>query len=107
MRRLLLLATLLAVVLGSQPTTVHTEDILQFSITANGTVSVTLPRYTVCAKVVNSGDQRVVVADFTGANCGTWPGVLATLTNAQLVYLRDQQLLQILRWKAGLDTNIP
>lgn len=58
-------------------------DLLDFSITRLANASVSIPRWRVEGRIVDSQTQRDVVRDFTGANAVTFPNVLGNLTAAQ------------------------
>ncbi len=77
-------------------------DLLNFSITPLAAVNVNVPRASIAATVVDSGNQNIVLADFTGANALNFPGVISTLTAAQ----RQELIQMIANWliftKAGL-----
>jgi len=77
-------------------------DFLQFQITALSSANVNVPRATIEALVVDSDDQSIVIADFTGVNALNFPGVITTLTAAQRLELARMIAGWLLRVKAGL-----
>jgi hypothetical protein len=58
-------------------------DVLDFSVTRLSAVTVSLPRWRVEGRIVDTSDQTRVLKDFTGANAVTFPSVLGNLTQAQ------------------------
>lgn len=78
-------------------------DIQNFTLTPNGTISVTVEQYTVSAKVVEPRRGGAVLFDFTGANTVSWPQVLHTLTDAQRQELIRNTLVWLLQIKTGLS----
>lgn len=69
-------------------------DLLNFAITRQSAVSLSVPRYQIACTVVDSADQSKVIADLTGANALSFPAVLATLTAAQ----RDDFATHVADW---------
>jgi len=69
-------------------------DLVGFSMTRISNASVSLPRWTIAGKLVNSQDQSQVIADFTGANAVTFPQVLGSMTAAE----RDEMVQMIVLW---------
>lgn len=57
-------------------------DLLGFSVTPIGDVTITIPGTRIEAKVVQSTDQAVVLADLTGPNAIEYPAALTTLSEA-------------------------
>jgi hypothetical protein len=58
-------------------------DFVQFSITRLANANLSVPRWTVSGKVVDSKTQQTVLRDFTGGNVVTFPTILGQLTAAQ------------------------
>lgn len=58
-------------------------DLVQFSITRLANASLSVPRWSVAGKIVDSKTQQQTLADFTGANAIIFPTVLGNLTTAQ------------------------
>jgi len=77
-------------------------DILNYSVTVLGAANVNVPRATIAARVVDSSNQSIVLADFTGGNALNWPGVLTTLTATQRQQLIDMVATTIILMRAGL-----
>lgn len=77
-------------------------DFLNFLITPLGSANVNVPRAQIEARVVDSSDQSVVIADFTGANALIFPAVIGTLTAAQRLELAQFIAGWLIRTKAGL-----
>ena len=69
-------------------------DLVEFSVTRISNASVSLPRWTIAGKLVDSKTQQTVIADFTGVNAVTFPTVLTTLTAAE----RDEMVQMIVMW---------
>ena len=78
-------------------------DLLDFDITPLGAVSVSVPRASIEARVVDSSDQSIVLADFTGANAIVFPQVILTLTPAQRLQMARLLAMWLIRLKAGLS----
>lgn len=77
-------------------------DLLNFAITPLSSANVNVPRATISARVVDSNDQNIVLADFTGANALTFPGVLSTLSAADRLELAQAIATWIIFKRAGL-----
>lgn len=77
-------------------------DIQNFSITPASAVTLTVPRFQISATVVEGGNT---IADFTGANILTFPGVLASLSVADRRALIDMIATTIVQMKAGIYTQ--
>jgi hypothetical protein len=77
-------------------------DFLQYAITPLGNASVTVPRATIAALIVDSMDQSITIADFTGANALNFPVVLTTLSAADRAELIQMLAGWLLLKKAGL-----
>ena len=75
-------------------------DLTDFSITPQGSSSVTVPRATIAGKLVDS-QTGILLADFTGANAIQFPSVLATLSVAQRKDIIDLIATLIINQKAG------
>lgn len=58
-------------------------DLLDFKLTRLSAVSVTVPRWQVEGRIVDSATQQDTLADFTGANAVVFPTVLGQLTQAK------------------------
>jgi hypothetical protein len=69
-------------------------DLLDYQIVRGSNLSVTVPRYTVSGRIVDSGNQANVRQDFTGANALVFPTVLASLTAAEL----DEFITMMMNW---------
>ena len=69
-------------------------DVMEFSVTRISNASVSLPRWTIAGKLVDSKTQKQVIADFTGANAITFPQILTSLTAAE----RDEMVQMIVMW---------
>jgi len=78
-------------------------DLLEYAITPLAAAAVTVPRATIAARIVDSTNQSIVLADFTGANALSFPGVLTTLTAAQRQELVQMIATWLLMTKAGLQ----
>jgi hypothetical protein len=72
-------------------------DLVQFSITRLANASVSIPRWTVAGRIVDSKTQQTVLQDFTGANAVTFPNVLGNLTAAQQDDFVQHVVLEILQ----------
>ncbi len=77
-------------------------DLQNFSITPMAAANINVPRATIEAQITDS-QTGVVLADFTGVNALTFPGVLTTLTAAQRRDLIDLIATRIIFMKAGLE----
>ena len=77
-------------------------DLLDFSITPLASASVNVPRAQIEARIVDSSDQSIVIADFTGANAIMFPAVLTTLTGPERLILARLVATWLIRNKAGL-----
>lgn len=75
-------------------------DIQAFSITPLGPANVNMPRATIAGRIEEP--SGTVVADFTGANALTWPGVVNQLTAEQRSALIDLIAQTLLLMRAGL-----
>lgn len=69
-------------------------DLVNFTITKLANANVSVPRWTLSGRLVDSKTQQTVLADFTGANTVAFPGVLASLTAAQ----QDELIGLIVNW---------
>lgn len=58
-------------------------DLVQFSITRLANASLSVPRWQVAGKIVDSQTQQTVLQDFTGANAVIFPTILGQLSNAR------------------------
>lgn len=58
-------------------------DLVQFSVTRLSNATMSVPRWSVAGKVVDSETQKTVIRDFTGANAVIFPNVLGQLVAAQ------------------------
>jgi hypothetical protein len=76
-------------------------DLQNYSLTAGGAATLTLPQHTIAGRVTDS-TTGATLADFTGDSALSFPSVLATLTAAQRDELLSQIAQQILLMKAGL-----
>ena len=80
-------------------------DLQDFSIARNGSVNATVPRYTISAKVTESSYSPggpPIIADFTGGNSLSFPGVLLTLTDDQRDEFINMIALWLIKIKAGV-----
>jgi hypothetical protein len=77
-------------------------DLLEFSVTRIAPASMSVPRWTISGKIVDSKNQGLVLQDFTGGNTVTFPNVLGQLTNAQQDRLVEMIVRQILEFRFGL-----
>ena len=77
-------------------------DLLDFSVTAGAAKSVTVPSFTISARVVESGDQSRVIADLTGAAAIQFPAVVKTLSAADLDEFVQLVAAWLVRKRAGL-----
>jgi len=66
-------------------------DLVDFTVTPIANATISVPRWTISGKVVNSKNQATVIQDFTGVNALTFPNVLSNLTAAE----RDELLLAV------------
>lgn len=82
-------------------------DLLDFAITPLAAANVNVPRATIEARIVDSSDQSIVLADLTGANALTFPGVITTLTPEQRQALIRLVAIWLIRVKAGIDSGTP
>lgn len=78
-------------------------DLLNFAITPQSAANVNVPRATIEATVVDSSNQNVVLADFTGANALNFPGVISTLAAADRLELAQMVANWLILKKAGLS----
>lgn len=78
-------------------------DIQNFTLTPNGTATITVDRYIISALVTESRAGGAVLFDFTGANTVAWPAVLGTLTDPQRQELIRMVLVWLLKTKTGLQ----
>ncbi len=58
-------------------------DLIQFSITRLANASLSVPRWQVAGKIVDSQTQQTVLADFTGASAVIFPTILGQLAAAR------------------------
>lgn len=58
-------------------------DLVQFSITRLANASLSVPRWQVAGKIVDSQTQQTVLQDFTGANAVIFPTILGQLSQAR------------------------
>jgi hypothetical protein len=58
-------------------------DLVSFDITRLANASLSVPRWQVTGKIVDSKTQQTVLADFTGANQVIFPTILGQLSNAR------------------------
>lgn len=77
-------------------------DLQNFTVTAQAAANINVPRFTISCTVTDS-QTGAVLADFTGANAITFPGVLTTLTAQQRRDLLDLIVTKIIFQKAGLE----
>ena len=77
-------------------------DLQNFSITPMAAANINVPRATISAQVTDSS-TGAGLADFTGVNALTFPGVLTTLTAGQRGELIDLLATKIIFMKAGLE----
>mgnify|MGYP001575059924 FL=1 len=77
-------------------------DLQNFSITPMAAANINVPRATISAQITDSQTGEVL-ADFTGGNALTFPGVLTTLTAAQRQELINLIATTIVFMKAGLE----
>jgi len=77
-------------------------DLTDFSITVLSNANVNLPRAQISAKVVDSANQSLVLADFTGANAIIFPAVLSTLSVADRRELAQMIASWLIMRRAGL-----
>lgn len=73
----------------------------QFSITPRAAANVNVPRADI-ACIVRDQQTNQILADFTGANVLTFPGVILTLSNDQRRELAEMIAQWLVRTKAGL-----
>ena len=71
-------------------------DLQNFTVTAIGSASVNVPRFTISGQITDSR-TGAVLRDFTGANAITFPNVLGTLTAAQRLKVLDLLAEALLR----------
>jgi len=72
-------------------------DLVDFTVTPIANATISVPRWTISGKVVNSKNQATVLQDFTGANALTFPNVLSNLTAAERDEFVRDSCLWILR----------
>jgi type IV secretory pathway TrbD component len=81
-------------------------DLIDFSITPLASANVNVPRATIEARVVDSSDQNIVIADLTGANALIFPAVITTLTPEQRRQLIQLVAHWLVRVKAGITDPV-
>lgn len=69
-------------------------DLLDHKITRLSNASVSLPRWHIEGRLVDSDTQQKTLADFTGSNAIVFPQVLAQLSLAD----RDELVEMLTRW---------
>lgn len=79
-------------------------DILDQSFEVLGTATITIPRVALSVRVVDSHDQRISVADLTGANRIIFPDALASLSQEQVIGLLQRAAVFLMRDRAGLES---
>lgn len=57
-------------------------DLLDYSVTRIANATISVPRWRVEGRIVDSQTQQQVIADFTGANSVIFPTVLGNLSSA-------------------------
>lgn len=81
-------------------------DKLDYTITVGSNVTITVPRITVSARVVNSKMQQTTIADFTGGNTFEVWQALRDLTAAQKRAVMRQLIDRLIDIRAGLDDGL-
>lgn len=56
---------------------------MNYSVTRLANASLSVPRWSVEGRIVDSQTQQTVIQDFTGANAVLFPNVLGNLSNAK------------------------
>jgi hypothetical protein len=75
-------------------------DLRNYSVARLTSANVNVPRWTISCTVVDSA-TGATLADFTGANALSFPGVLATLTATQRNDLMEALFTRIALIRAG------
>lgn len=57
-------------------------DLLDYSVTRLSNATLSVPRWSVEGRIVDSQTQQTVIEDFTGANAVVFPSVLGNLSAA-------------------------
>ena len=76
-------------------------DLQDSSVSRQGAANINVPTHQITGRLTDSS-TGATLADFTGTNAITWPGVLATLTSEQQDEIAQNVANQLLFWKAGL-----
>lgn len=77
-------------------------DVKDFTITDIADASITVNRFRIEGRIVNSVTGEVI-ADFTGANAVTWPNIFGEFTGAERKeFFMHHILIPYLKWKFNL-----
>ncbi len=77
-------------------------DLLNFSITRLANASLSVPRWSVEGRIVDSKTQTQVLQDFTGANAVIFPTILGQLSNAAQDAFVAQVITDLLHQRFGV-----
>lgn len=77
-------------------------DLRGFSMTRNGAVTVSVPRFVISGQIVDSTTGELI-ADFSGANAITFPQVLGQLTNPQVAEVVEMIVSRLVSRRLGID----
>jgi hypothetical protein len=79
-------------------------DLLDFTITQGANITITVPRIIVTAKVVDSQNQGIVIADHS-AGFEVWQA-LRDLTGAQKRAVMKALIMRLIQIRSGLDDGL-
>lgn len=81
-------------------------DKLDYAITVGANITITVPRITVSARVVDSANQNQVISDQTGVGSFEVWAALRDLSAAQKRAVMRQLINRLIDIRAGLDDGL-